>query len=291
MGMTVEEFWSILKTTGRYETSPSHRRPRLDRMLSGCSPWVHLRIYLCVYRLYRAIRRGEPLHETWPLNQLGVLTVVEDSGGRVIIEGYEHLADLRGPVVLVANHMSAIETFFLPLLLLPHSDVTVVIKESLLRYPVLGPVLRAVGAVAVTRNNPRQDFRQVMEGGGACLRGGRSVVVFPQATRSLQFDPAAFSSLGAKLAQREGVPLLPLALKTDFLQPGRLVKDFGKVIPANTVHFKFGPPIDPATASRAAHQRAADFIAASLRSWGVGVAREPGEDEALRENGEAGRRD
>jgi len=41
--------------------------------------------------------------------------------------------------------------------------------------------------------------------------------------RTVAFDPALFTSIGVKLAQRAGVPVVPLALLTDAWGNGRLV--------------------------------------------------------------------
>ena len=56
----------------------------------------------------------------------------------------------------------------------------------------------------------------------------------------MAFDPGAFNSLGAKLAARSGVPVVPIALKTDFSGLGPVVKEFGRIDRTRTVHFRFG---------------------------------------------------
>jgi len=42
-----------------------------------------------------------------------------------------------------------------------------------------------------------------------------SVLIFPQTTRDLRFDPNKFNTLGIKLAKRAKVPVIPVAVKTD----------------------------------------------------------------------------
>jgi 1-acyl-sn-glycerol-3-phosphate acyltransferase len=108
-----------------------------------------------------------------------------------------------------------------------------------------------------------------MEEGERILRDeGRSIIVFPQATRSPQFAPAEFNSLGVKLARAAGVPVVPLALKTDFHGIGRWIRDLGPVARSKPVHFEFGPAMNVTGNGRDQHAACVDFIVSRLRAWG-----------------------
>jgi 1-acyl-sn-glycerol-3-phosphate acyltransferase len=204
-----------------------------------------------------------------------VLRAVEACGGRVHVRGVDRIRDLPGPAVYVANHMSMIETLLLPVLMLKYRLVTMVIKESLLRYPVFGTVMRACRPIAVGRRDPREDLRKVMEEGERILRTeGRSIIVFPQATRSPLFSPADFNSLGVKLARAAGVPVVPLALKTDFHGIGRRLRDFGPVDRSKPLHFEFGAPLAVSGTGREQHAACVTFISERLRAWGGTVQTE-----------------
>ncbi|MCX7590648.1 MAG: 1-acyl-sn-glycerol-3-phosphate acyltransferase, partial [Kiritimatiellae bacterium] len=182
----------------------------------------------------------------------------------------KNLACLTAPAVIVSNHMSLLETFLLPGFILPFREVAIVVKESLLRYPAFGQILRAVNAISVKRENPREDFRKIMECGRQALESGRCVLVFPQSTRSPEFNPAEFNSVGVKLAARSSVPVIPLALKTDFVGIGRIVRDLGRLDRSKPVYFSFGAPFQ-VTSPREAHEKVVAFISERLRSWGVKV--------------------
>jgi 1-acyl-sn-glycerol-3-phosphate acyltransferase len=171
----------------------------------------------------------------------------------------------------VANHMSMSETFILPGIMLPYTDVCTVIKESLIRYPVFGIVMQATVPIVVQRADPRADLKEVLTSGEAMLRSGRSVLIFPQATRSVEFIPAEFNSLGAKLAAKGGVPLSPVALRTDYHGIGRRFRDFGPVDMTRPAHFAFGTPIPVVGNGRAAHEQAVTFIREKVKEWGVPV--------------------
>lgn len=200
-----------------------------------------------------------------------VLRALERVGIRVEVTGIRHLEALDGPCLVIANHMSVLETFVLPGVIQPIRPVTFVVKESLMTYPVFGHVMRSRDPIAVTRTNPRQDFKTVMEGGRERLARGVSLVVFPQTTRTSSFDPEEFNSIGIKLAQKTGVPVVPLALLTDAWGNGKRLKDFGKIDPSRTVHLAFGEPMVVAGRGSAEHEAVIAFIQGKLKEWrGVG---------------------
>ncbi|MDF1553396.1 MAG: lysophospholipid acyltransferase family protein [Deferrisomatales bacterium] len=222
-----------------------------------------------VWRASRLAARGALDDQAWLRSSNEELRVAEALGMDVQVEGLEHLRRLDGPAVIVGNHMSTLETFLLPGMVVPHRPVTFVVKDTLLTYPVFGHVMRSRNPIVVGRTNPREDFKAVMEGGEQRLAQGISVVVFPQTTRAERFDPERFNSIGAKLAGRAGVPLIPLALRTDAWGNGRWLKDFGPVDPRRPVRFRFGAPLSPDRRGTEAHRQTVAFIQQALGEWGV----------------------
>ena len=269
--MTGEEFWRRLAQDHHYETE--RRKPSLVSRCLNVSPALryHLLSVLATVKGGIKARRGKYDQDAFADSSYSILRAVEKAGGTVEISGLEHVAGTAGPAVIVANHMSALETYMLPAILLRFRPIVFVVKKSLLDYPFLGTILRSMPTIAVTRENPREDFRQVLEQGTATLAQGVSVLVFPQSTRSARFDPSAFNSLGVKLAARGGVPLIPAALRTDFLVNGKWLKDFGPVFPDRTVHYRFGPAMRIEGNGKAQHQAAVDFIVRNLRDWGGSI--------------------
>ena len=144
-----------------------------------------------------------------------------------------------------------------------------VVKQSLLDSWLLGAVLREAKAIAVSREDPRKDLRTVLTEGAACLARGRCVCVFPQTTRMRTFDPERFNSLGVKLAKRAGVPVLPVALRTDLWACGKIVKDLGRVYPERPVMFHFGEPIATEGNPKEVHARVLEFMQKNLTRMGV----------------------
>ncbi|MBN1557446.1 MAG: 1-acyl-sn-glycerol-3-phosphate acyltransferase [Lentisphaerae bacterium] len=276
MILTADTFAERLRTDGAYRTPPEHAPRGADRWLGRRDAWYYLLLAAVVWRGYRRSRKPDFLPRLWMRCAYETLRAAERCGAQVIVEQAGLQAQVGGPAVYTANHMSLLETFLLPaLLILPFHDVTVVLKRDLMRYPLFGPILRAVKPIAVGRRDAREDLRTVLHEGAAVLRRGRSIVVFPQATRTAHFDPQRFNSLGAKLAARAGAPLIPVALRTDFHGIGRIVRDAGPVRRDRTVRFRFGAPLDVHGNGRAAHEASVAFIVAALREWGVPVASAP----------------
>jgi len=195
------------------------------------------------------------------------LRALERLGVRVTVENLDVIARLQSPCVIVANHMSTLETFVLPGLVVPYRPITFVVKKSLTEMAFFGPIIRNCDPIIVGRSNPRDDLKAMFEGGVDRLSGGTSIAVFPQTTRSAHFDPESFNSIGAKLARRAGVPLVPLALRSDAWGTGQLIRDFGPFRPALPVHFAFGNAMEVKGNGRAEHDAAVEFIGLNLRRW------------------------
>ena len=167
--------------------------------------------------------------------------------------------------------MSLAETLIMPGIVLAFSRVNFVIKEELRHYPVLGSIFKALGLIAVSRKNPREDFKMVLREGHKFISNGGSVIIFPQATRSVGFDVQGFNTLGVKLASRAGVPVIPVAIKTDFQGNGKLIKDMGPIDPSKMLYFKFGEPMAVMDKGREAHRYVVEFISENLKAWGGSV--------------------
>lgn len=280
--MDISAFYETLKKTGGYETPPDLPRRSLDRMFGGTAAWYYLKILRIVVSGSRIASRGAFDNQQWARHSIMILTAVEDCGGRLNISGIDNVMACKEPKVFIANHMSMAETFMFPGLLLLFGPLSTVVKESLVNYPVFGAIMRAVDPVVVSRKDPRTDLKEVLTKGEAMLRAGRSVLVFPQATRSADFDIATFNSLGVKLAAKAGAPVVPVALKTDYHGIGKVIRDLGPVDMSKTVYFKYGAPIKVEGNGRDAQEKVVAFITENVTRWGVKVLKRSGDTENRR---------
>lgn len=220
-----------------------------------------------IYVASRKAKRGNYKDADWCKSSYEVLRALERAGVTVSVSGIEHLQGLDSPCVIIGNHVSMMETTVLPVIISPIRRVTFVIKESLLAYPVFKHVMRSRNPVAVSRNNPRQDLKTVLEQGTERLKQGISIVVFPQTTRGTNFEPEQFSTIGIKLASKAAVPVLPLALKTDAWTNGKWIKDLGRILPERRAYFAFDAPFMVQGKGREEQQRVIDFISGKLIEW------------------------
>jgi 1-acyl-sn-glycerol-3-phosphate acyltransferase len=231
------------------------------------TPNFYRKFFWNVCRSSLIARLGNYDEREWSRTSFDVQRALESVGVHTEISGVEHIRQLGSPCVFVGNHMSMLETMVLPAIIQPIRDVTFVVKKSLLEYPVFRHVVRARDPIAVSRENPREDFKTVMQSGMERLQNGSSVVVFPQTTRSLTFDPAQFNTIGLKLALKAKVPMVPIALKTDAWRNGKWLKDIGQIDPTKKVHFAFGPPLKIEGRGTVQQKEATDFIQAKLNDW------------------------
>jgi 1-acyl-sn-glycerol-3-phosphate acyltransferase len=248
-----------------YET-PKQSISILSRLFP--SAVAYNRFARIIWRYSIEAKRGRYADQQWYDNSLELLRAMEQTGAQIIFENMSALERVPKPFVLIGNHMSMLETMLLPCMILPFSKVTFVVKRNLVEVPVFKHIMKATRPTVVDRVNPRDDFKTVMEEGVKQLSAGISYIVFPQSTRAAHFDPEQFNSIGMKLALKAGVPVLPLALKTDALQNGKWIKDLGKFDTQKPIRFAFGEPILKfGPGGRDEHEQVRDFIQLKLASW------------------------
>lgn len=222
--------------------------------------------------------KGQCDDYAWCYASAWILEEAEKTGMRVHVTGLENFAKDRGPYVIVANHMSTLETYLLPCILRPRFPVTFIVKRSLTTMPFFGHVMRSRDPVVVDRVNPREDLSTILREGCARLAKGISIVVFPQSTRMDHIDPRHFNSIGVKLARKADVPVVPLALKTDAWGVGRKIKELGKIRPESDVLFRFFPPLRVKGSGHAEHRAILEAITDTLNYW---VRRQKLKDEGM----------
>lgn len=232
------------------------------------TPIFYAKLFKIVSDAGKVARAGKYSNERWVYDSVLVGRAMESVGTDVIIEGHENITNLGKPCVFVANHMSTLETFFLPSIIQPVCNHTFVVKESLLKYPMLGPVLAAENPIVVTRNNPRHDLAIVLEEGQKKLSNGESIIIFPQGTRRPDVKAHDFSSLGVKLAKKANAPIIPIALNTKAWGTSPVTKDFGAINPDIPIRITFGEPIEITSGNgKEEHQKCVEFIVNTYNSF------------------------
>ena len=255
----------MIMTHSDYQT-PENQSFWLAQRLPGL--FLYSRIMLVILAASRCCSRNTYTRDKKIAGSARILKTLERTGAEVFVENMSAFINLKSPCVFVANHMSALEAFILPCFITPYRKITFVVKKGLTRYPILKHAINSLDPIVVDRKNPRKDLRTVMDQGIHCLKQNISVLLFPQTTRSLHFDPGQFNTLGIKLAKKSRLPIVPIALKTDAWGTGHLLKDFGKIDPSKPVRMAFGNPIHVIGNGKQSHQEILSFIGNTLRSWG-----------------------
>jgi len=188
-------------------------------------------------------------------NRLLMLWLRITCGVKIKLEGLGNIP--KNACVVVSNHQSTWETFFLQHLFVPAS---VILKRELLWIPLFGWGLYFMRAIAIKRSNPAGAIRQVLKQGKQRLSAGINVVIFPEGTRIRTSEVGNFMTSGAALAKSAGVPILPVRHNAGLCWPA----DSWLKTPG-TITLAIGPPIDtsegnPRELTEQAHQWVANAL-------------------------------
>jgi 1-acyl-sn-glycerol-3-phosphate acyltransferase len=151
--------------------------------------------------------------------------ILATTGVNVEVRGLDRVP-AGGPYLFISNHQSIYD---IPIIFwsLPF-DLRIIAKASLGRFPFLGWHLSRTGHVLVQRENPGASaFRQV----SALMKAGRSLIVFPEGTRSRDGRVGRFRSGIFVLAVESGLPVVPVAVRGSrhVMRKGRLMTCPGDV--------------------------------------------------------------
>lgn len=243
-----------------------HKKPHiLARLIPG---WVfYSKMISIVWKASRLAKRGKYDGEQWVHSSLGIMRALESVGAALEVENLDVIRNLDTPCVFVGNHMSTLETFVLPCVIWPYTKVTFIVKKELIEYPVFKHIMISRDPIVVTRTNPREDLKIVLEGGLERLNKNISIIVFPQTTRQFHTTIQDFNSIGVKVAKHASVPVVPFALRTDAWANGKWHKDFGKIDPIKPIHICFGDPITITGTGKEEHEFIVQFISHKLKKW------------------------
>ena len=159
------------------------------------------------------------------------------------MEGREHFPR-EGGVILAPNHLSYADWGTVALFSYESGRYpTFLIKSSVFKVKIIGPVLRKLGQLPVYRN--RGDAALVLRDAERAIRDSQAVVVYPEGTASRDPDlwPMKARTGVARLALATGAPVIPIAHwgAQDVLPYGTTRPH---LLPRKTVRMIAGPPVD-----------------------------------------------
>ena len=250
-----------------YHTEENTHRLLLDRLTLNTRLYFMGKYCSIVLKSRSEALEGRYEAEDWALSSYNVFKLIEGCGGKFHITGLENLHKCQGPVVFVSNHMSTLETMVFPCIIAPLMKVTFVVKDSLVKHPFFGPIMRSRNPIVVSRSNSRADFQTVIKRGQELLAEGTSIIIFPQSTRTVEFIQKEFNTLGVKLANNAKVQVVPIAIKTDFWGNGKYLKDLGPINRSKPIHMTFGEPLSINGTGKAENATIIEFISSHLEKW------------------------
>lgn len=151
-----------------------------------------------------------PGRVTWQVGQRAARLFLRLCAIPLAVRGREQLP-ASGAYVVVANHMSYLDGAVL-LAVLPWRNNAFVAKQELAANPVTRIFLRGLGVQFVERFDVQKSAEHAEEL-AAAVRGGQSLIVFPEGTLSRHAGLMPFRSGAFQTAALAGVPVVPLALR------------------------------------------------------------------------------
>lgn len=154
---------------------------------------------------------------------------------RYEFRGLENLGST--PVIIASKHQSVWETAMWPSFS-PH--IAVVLKKELLRIPIFGTLICKLGHITVDRKGGQRAIVHMINKAKNVIEDGRSILIFPEGTRSIPGAPASYQRGIGALYRKLGVPVVPAALNSGvFWSRNSFLKYPGTII------MEFLPPIQP----------------------------------------------
>jgi len=133
------------------------------------------------------------------------------NGRRLRVAGRERIGR-GGRYLVVANHSSM---FDIPALLALMPGLAMVGREKLLRIPVFGFLLRAIGYIPIDTENLLKAGRS-MDAAVQAARGGTSIGMFPEGTRTQTGRVQRLKRGFIHILRRSGHDLLPVTIRGTF---------------------------------------------------------------------------
>lgn len=157
------------------------------------------------------------------------------AGARIKVRGLEHVPRDQA-AVFIANHASYLDIpaiwGYVPV------QFRIMAKRSLFYVPFMGWFLWRAGHIPVDRENSRAALANINRAADK-LKAGCSLVVFPEGHRSPEGVLQEFKTGGFKLAQKAGVPIVPVTI----IGSHRVLKKDSLVFHAGTVEVIIDPPL------------------------------------------------
>jgi 1-acyl-sn-glycerol-3-phosphate acyltransferase len=143
------------------------------------------------------------------------------SGSTIEVRGQE-LVDRTRSHIVVANHLSVLD--IMACFIAVPLPIRFLAKKELFSVPILAPAMRSIGIVEVDRGARSAIHEQVNQQARDLVASGRSVIIYPEGTRSRNGELRPFKKGAFTMAIAGGIPVLPVTIAGTFeaWPPGRM---------------------------------------------------------------------
>lgn len=156
------------------------------------------------------------------------------------VKGAEYIP--RTPSIVASKHQSAWDTIIFWVLL---NRPGYVLKRELLFFPVFGWHLMLLKNIYIDRKGGSKVMKRMLKEAKELAEDGRSIVIFPEGTRTAPYASSIYHPGVAALYSNSGLPVVPVALNSGLLWPKNAFRKTPGVI---TIEFL--PPIPPGMKGR-----------------------------------------
>ena len=141
-----------------------------------------------------------------------------------------------GPLIFMSNHQGNFD--ILTLFQAIPQRFSWIAKEELFKIPIFGHSMARAGYIPLDRGDGRRALKS-MEAAANLIRGGQSVVIFPEGTRTPDGELLPFKKGGFLLASKAGVPIIPVTINGSMrINPKNRLE-----LHPGTIRIKFADPI------------------------------------------------
>ncbi len=112
--------------------------------------------------------------------------------------------------VVVANHVSNLD--IMACFLAVPVPIRFLAKKELFRIPILSTAMKAIGIVSVDRQGRAATHEQINTQARALVAAGRSLIIYPEGTRSRRGELGSFKKGAFTIAVTARLPVLPVTI-------------------------------------------------------------------------------
>ena len=170
----------------------------------------------------------------WGSTNLWLMRVI--CGLKYRIHGAENLP--KHAAIVMCKHQSTWETISLKAIIRPQQSW--ILKQELMRLPIFGWALAAIPNIPIDRSAGRKAVKQIVERGSELLKRDRTIIVFPEGTRTAPGERRKYGIGGSLLAEKSGYPVVPIAHNAGVFWRRRGLKKY-----PGTIDMVVGEAFDP----------------------------------------------